>query len=505
MEEQYDVVILGSGLGGLECGVILSREGYKVLVLEKNKQLGGNLQTFSREKRIFDTGIHYIGGLDEGQNLNGYFKYLGIMDSLKIKKLDEDGYDRISFNDDDTIYPHAQGYDNFINKLSEIFPEEREGIKLYCNKIREVCNTFPMYNLEKSGGDVTKLPYLDINTYDFIRSITKNERLQQVLAGSNLLYAGEADKTPLYVHALVVNSYIESAYRCVNGSTQIAKALTRIILDNGGKVLKHAHATKFGFKGREIESVELKDGRKFFGKKFISNIHPAVTIEMVDEGLMRKAYRKRILSLENSISVFILHAVLKKDKLKYFNHNLYHFNNPDVWNGTQYTQENWPMNYAVFTGVTSNQNEFADTLTMMAYMREEETRQWKDTYNVVSEVAERGESYNEFKERKAQKMIETLESRMPGIKSCIQSYYTSSPLTYRDYIGDREGSMYGIVKDYKSPLKTFISSRTKVPNLYLTGQNLNMHGVLGVTIGSIITCSEFLGNDYIMKKVNQAQ
>ena len=55
------------------------------MYLEKNNQYGGNLQTFVRDKTIFDTGIHYIGGLSEGQNLYKYFKYLGIMDQIELK------------------------------------------------------------------------------------------------------------------------------------------------------------------------------------------------------------------------------------------------------------------------------------------------------------------------------------------------------------------------------------------------------------------------------------
>ena len=75
MDKKYDVVIVGSGLGGLVSAVILAKEGKRVCVLEKNNQYGGNLQTFVRDKTIFDTGIHYIGGLSEGQNLYKYFKY----------------------------------------------------------------------------------------------------------------------------------------------------------------------------------------------------------------------------------------------------------------------------------------------------------------------------------------------------------------------------------------------------------------------------------------------
>ena len=81
---QYDAIIVGSGLGGLASAIILAKEGKKVLVLEKNNQFGGNLQTFSRNKTIFDTGIHYIGALGKGQNLERYFSYLGIYDGLEL-------------------------------------------------------------------------------------------------------------------------------------------------------------------------------------------------------------------------------------------------------------------------------------------------------------------------------------------------------------------------------------------------------------------------------------
>jgi len=126
--EQYDVVIVGSGLGGLACGTMLAKEGYKVCVIEKNKQIGGNLQTFVREGVVFDSGVHYVGGLDKGQNLYQLFKYLGIMDKLKLRKLDEDVFDAILFEGDPVVYKYAQGYENFIRVLAEQFPEEEAAL-----------------------------------------------------------------------------------------------------------------------------------------------------------------------------------------------------------------------------------------------------------------------------------------------------------------------------------------------------------------------------------------
>src|SRR5476649_1513112 len=86
--DNFDIVIIGSGMGGLVCADILGREGFKVCVLEKNKQIGGSLQTYVRDKVIFDSGVHYLGGLEKGQNLYQIFEYLDIMDKLKLQKMD---------------------------------------------------------------------------------------------------------------------------------------------------------------------------------------------------------------------------------------------------------------------------------------------------------------------------------------------------------------------------------------------------------------------------------
>src|SRR5687768_5468765 len=115
--KKYDAVIIGSGMGGLACGTIMAKEGYSVCIIEKNKQIGGTLQTYARDKVIFDSGVHYVGGLEKGQNMNQLFKYLGIMDKLKLRKLDEDVFDAVGFADDPKIYKYAQGYDRFIKTL----------------------------------------------------------------------------------------------------------------------------------------------------------------------------------------------------------------------------------------------------------------------------------------------------------------------------------------------------------------------------------------------------
>ena len=81
---KYDIIIIGSGLGGLLCGYILSKEGKKVCIIEKNTQIGGCLQNFVRNGCIFDTGAHYIGGLDTNQNLYSFLTEIESSSENKI-------------------------------------------------------------------------------------------------------------------------------------------------------------------------------------------------------------------------------------------------------------------------------------------------------------------------------------------------------------------------------------------------------------------------------------
>lgn len=502
MQHNYDVVIIGSGMAGLVAANIMAREGKSVCVLEKNNQFGGNLQTFVRERTIFDTGVHYLGGLSKGQNLYRYFDYLDILDELEFKKLDEDGFDIITFDGDETEYPHAQGYEKFSRSLITQFPKEEKAIWSYCEKLLEICNKFPLYNL------VVGKPYqhdADIFQHTakaYIESITNNEKLRSVLAGSNLLYAGDPDKTPLYVHALSINSYIESAYRCADGGSQITKLLIRRLKENGGEAYKHQEVIDFECVNKKIVSVTTKKGEVVKGSLFVSNIEPKTTLKMVGSAHFRKSYNSRIQGLESTISAFSIHLVLKPKTFKYLNKNYYHYKNSNnVWKCHEYSQESWPETYMVSMGVRKNQDEWADQLTSITYMRFEEVAPWADTFNTVAQKNSRGQTYEQFKKEKTDVYLNELEKKFPNIRDCIQSVYTSTPLSYRDYIGCNQGSMYGYVKDVNNPLLSFISPRTKIENLFFTGQSLNMHGILGVTISGVVTCSEILGGEYLLNKI----
>ena len=134
-------------------------------------------------------------------------------------------------------------------------------------------------------------------------------------------------------------------------------------------------------------------------------------------------------------------------------------------------------------------------------MHFEEMQPWENTFNTVAEENDRGESYEAFKAKKVEIYLDELEKKYPNLRDSIYSIHTTTPLSYRDYIGSEDGSMYGYVKDAAHPIpRSFLAPRTKISNLLLTGQSVNMHGILGVSSGAVLTASEILGLEYIIGK-----
>jgi len=171
-----------------------------------------------------------------------------------------------------------------------------------------------------------------------------------------------------------------------------------------------------------------------------------------------------------------------------------------VWKASKYRTNDWPSQYMLLTPENSASSEYADTMIIMSYMRFGEVKRWENT-----SIGQRGSDYLNFKQEKAELLLDLVNQKFPGIRKHISAYHTSTPLTLRDYTGSRKGSMFGVLRQSDDPYKTRISARTRIPNLFFTGQNTIMHGILGVTIGSVATCGEIIGLKYLIERINQCQ
>jgi all-trans-retinol 13,14-reductase len=494
---KFDVVIIGGGLGGLLCGNILGREGYKVCILEKNHKLGGSLQTFGRKACIFNTGLNYTESLDEGQVLHQYFRYFGLIDKNNFRRLDEDGFDVISFPD--AKYKLAIGQERFKESLLRDFPFQRDGLINYQKKINSICSSVPLYNLSDTTLNFFDNAAMGIGAADFIRSEITDYRLQNIIAGNSLMYAGHERKTPLMIHAIVNKSFIESAWRIVDGSHLIVNILEKSILNSGGTIRKNANCERFIIENNLIKAVELNTGEDIEATSFISNTHPEQVIRMIGPLKSMRFFSERITDLEDTIGMYTLYIVFKKNSFPYLNHNLYHFNQDNAWVAGDYDPSKWPQMYTFMPTATSGSDYYAQSASVITYMQFDELKKWENTF-----TGHRGDDYLQFKQDKAERLLSELEKHYPGFRSCVEAFYSSTPLTWRDYTGTRSGSAYGILKDFNKPIEATILPQTRIPNLFLTGQNINVHGILGVTISSVLTCGSIVNINELLKKIRSA-
>lgn len=503
MNPGQKIVVIGSGIGGLVSGLVLAKHGYKVQVLEKNHQIGGSLQVFSRDKKVFDTGVHYVGGLDKGENLYRIFKYLEIYDDLKMKRLDENAFDIIRLANGTTVN-HGIGYRNFAEQLKAGFPENAADIDKIVREIQLYCTYFPLYNIELESeiNYVEHTEVLEVGAWEHLASLTENEDLIKVILGSGPLYAGLKGVTPFYVVALILNSFIKGSYRFVNGGSQIAKLLKKKIAENGGEVLKRKEVTGAHFhESGTIKSLICSDGSEFSCDFVISNLHPKETINLLGRERFKTAYANRVNALPNTIASFMIYLSLHENTLPYFNSNYYDYYTDNIWNEEFHFSEEWPQMTFTSAQVSKNTKEYAESISVMCYLDFNEFKAWEDSVRTIVKEGTREEAYEAFKKMCEERILVRLEERFPGIGSKVKNRYSSTPITYRDYVSTPDGSMYGIQKDFKHTHKTQINTKTHIPNLFLTGQNIIFHGILGATIGALVTSFNFVSNKQVIEKI----
>ncbi|MCM1066623.1 MAG: FAD-dependent oxidoreductase [Muribaculaceae bacterium] len=490
-------VIIGSGLGGLSCGVILARNGFDVTVLEQGAQPGGCLQCFTRHGAKFDTGMHFIGSAAPGQTLNRLMRYLGI-DDVPLSPLDPTGYDIVSLAGEE--FRFANGRDAFIGQMVQYFPAERQALNRYFDIVQQISEASSLHTLREADS-VAPLDthYQTVSMNAVLEELFPRGLLANVIAGNLPLYAARRDRTPFSQHAFIMDFYNPSAYRIPGGSDSIARGLQRAIEQAGGRVLTRSKATRIVCDSTRATAVEINGSELLDADVVIAAIHPARAMELLDTKLIRPAFRSRLSSLPNTTGGFSVYLKFKPGAVPYLNSNYYHFNSDSPWGCEDYTATDWPKGWLYMHFPESASPQWASTGVILSYMDMADVAAWGGT-----SVGRRGKDYETFKDDKARRLIDDVVRRHPALAGGIEAYYTSTPLTYLDYTGTEGGSMYGVAKDITLGPAGRVPHRTRVPNVLLSGQNINSHGMLGTLVGTLVTCSELLSPAEIYNQISQS-
>lgn len=466
MKTDADIVVIGSGLGGLQVALTMAKEDRKVLVLERQHRPGGCLQSFARGKMQFNTGAQCVGGLGKGEMMHEPFSFLGLMD-MPWQQMDPDCGAEVHVAGQTFVLP--QGQKRIIDALKQYFPEDEQGLDTFGELMQSTDDTW----------------LLNTNAWDYLNSIFNDKMLLQLisaLACFRMELCRETLSLFTFVHMLA--PYMQSCWRLKHATDSLVDKMLRQIKSLGGEVLTGKEVVLLKEEGSRISEAVCADGSRYAAQWFVSNVHPKITCDMLDDGaVVKKLFGKRLHIRRNTCGMFTVHLQIKSKALAYFNHDKIVVSAPDCWDMA--VDKTLEVKAVIISARVPAKGENVANIDIMTPMKWEVVARFDGT-----KPMHRPKAYKELKAKVERRCMQLAETVLPGLASKTLKTWTTSPLTYKDRNNSPEGTAFGMCKSCKEPMKAILSPRTPIANLLLTGQNLMLHGVHGVTMAAAYTCQE---------------
>ncbi|MFH2123970.1 MAG: NAD(P)/FAD-dependent oxidoreductase [Pseudomonadota bacterium] len=486
-----DVLIIGSGVGGLSTAIILAKLGFEVTVLEKNGQAGGVMRSYTRDGIECPVGIHYLGSLDQGQILRKFFDYLGVSATIPVVRMGENGIiDRYLF-DGGGDYPHPAsfdlppGMDALAERLKQTFPDECEKISKIVAPIHKAADQLHALDLLYATANDFALLDQSQPLGEILDDLHCSSGLRSVLAIPACWIGVPLNDCPAYYHNMALASYVSSSYRLQGSGSAMADALVDRLQELGGRIVTGAEISKINVSSRVVTGLQLKSGESLPASIVIGAVHPKVVLQMLPQGAVKPSYRQRISGLEDTHGIFSVHASLDGTSHPEIPYNIFKINRDQEGN----------VRDLKYYQIRKSEREGVSLLSILTSGKDE---LWASAENTKS--GRRGNDYLEAKEQHAEQLIreaEELFGSFQGLK--VLDAYT--PLTMRDWVNSPGGSAYGVLRSSSQTLSTALLNRTSVKGLYLAGQNVMAPGIIGTIMGSFSTVKLILGADEFGKLV----
>ena len=518
-----DVIVIGSGIGGLSCAAYLSKVGKKVLVLEQHYIAGGCCHVFDEKGVEHETGIHYIGNIEKRKQILDLITEKPI-EWCKMGEHEErnGAYDEIFIEDQHYLF--RAGEENFIKDLSNRFEGEEENIRDYIKLVNKVAKKDLFFSIKIIRSfwirkilklylkywDKDYYKYVNTSAYDVIRTFTKNEDLIAVLGGQFGDYGPTPKKANFFIHASIVNHYLEGGYFPKGGPSEIIKNIIPIIEGGGGRILVDKSVSEIIIEDGCAKGVIMENGDKIYANKVVSGVglnntfNKLMPNEMIENDSVIK-YRELINKVGNStgfIYCFVnLDGTAKELELR--DSNLWIYPNKDYDKllddfEQDITKNPMPLFIASSSAKDTSWNKRypnKSSVIILTMAKKEWFEQWEN-----EDCMKRNLDYKDLKETMAQRMLsEGLYKFYPKTKGKVTHYEMGTPLTNQFYLGCLDGEGYGLNSNSSRYLDIeLLKPQTSIKNLYLTGQDVCTLGFTGALMGGILTSHSILGYGSIL-------
>jgi all-trans-retinol 13,14-reductase len=482
-DKPFDALIIGSGIGGLSMGIILSLLNLRVAIIEKNFLPGGLMRSYQRGGMDCPVGIHYFGSFGEGESLRRMCDYLGVADGMKVERMGQDGpIDRYVF--DDFSFDLPESLDTFEMSLEQVFPEERQSIATIMKNLHTLADVQNSFAFLSSSP-----PLLDMDLFaplgTYLAKMNCSPRLRGILNGMTSGWMGMSEsECPVLYHHLALVSYLLSSWRLRERGSALAEAFVSRFKDLGGTLVCGDPAAAILLAGNEIKGIKLASGRVLAASRIVAAIHPKTVLAMLPEGAVTPRHARRIMGLVDTEGLFAAHVVVDAATHPAQSHNVYRLSE----------DRDGALQDGVFYQLRHGRGD-KNLLMIITKSLFSEWRQWEDTT-----TGRRGVAYNDEKERRADRLLKGAEGIFgPLVGAKVLDTYT--PLTIRDWVNSPQGSPYGIMRSSHQLSAETLLHRQWVGGLYFAGQNALAPGVLGTLLGSFQTVRQMIGHDRFSREV----
>lgn len=492
----YDVIVIGSGAGGLTAAAALAQAGKKVLVLEQHDRPGGWTHSFTLNGYRFSPGVHYIGDLHEGGRLRSIYEGLGVSQDLTFCELNPDGYDHIVIGEKKIDFP--KGKENLIERLKSHFPHEATGIDSYFADVINMMESISRIgNLSHPFKAVLSMPtifkWMRASGMDLINAHISDPILRGVLAGQSGDHGLPPSQVSAFMHAGITHHYLDGGYYPLGGAFTLPRAFVRALKRAGGEIRLQCRVKRIMLEGKKVIGVELDSGEEIRAGVVISNADPEITFgRLIEKDRLSPRLTRKVDSAKYSTSCLSLFFATDMDLRRdagLDSGNMWFYDHADVdkiySDGlTDAVLSDETPSGMFLTATTlkdpSKMHSGHHTCESFAFVGYEAFEQWAHT-----KYGSRPTDYDGMKEDLAWRMVRGLEKHIPGLSKHIVYYSLGTPLTNEHYLNATRGSLYGIEKSPSQVGPWAFSPRTEFEGLYLCGASTLSHGVAGVTASGI--------------------
>jgi len=502
--EEFDTIIIGSGVGGLSTAICLARAGQKVLVLEQHYVPGGWSHSFTLNGQRFSPGVHYVGLLDEGQSTNELYRGLGIANDMVFFRMNKNAYEHCLINNKTINLP--SGIENLKNALSLRFPKEEKNISDYLSLVEKVYTELQSIPKLKGFWQKITVPFRTKHFGKFALFSLKrviNWHINDPLLKAVLnIQCGDHGLSPnqacFPVHCSVMNHYFDGGFYPMGGGGGIVKAMTNGIKKHGGEVRVKQNVDKILIEDKKAVGIQLKNGQKILAKTIVSNADPSVTyLKLVGKQHLSKGLIKKLEKTKYSATSLILFLTLDMDVTQFGidSGNIWMMkdensdkNFEDLMTNDITEGEVFPIAFISCTTLkdpTSFNGRYHnfEVVTYVNYDNLKEFNGLEDYHN---------ESYRIFKEKVVRKLMNNIENILPGAKQNIVQAELGTPKTNEFYINSTKGNVYGTEKKLNQVGPFSYKNKSEIENLFLCGASTLSHGVAGATQSGIVAAAAIL-------------